>query len=489
MDRYDPFEKLSDLYDSIVDWQSDPLIKPDNQNKYLFSDGKTYYEELCKILKLLSVFKDGFNQIYDNLDELEEQIQQSGVTQEELEQAINNLHTTITGEIALVENSLSSDISDLDNVVTSLSGRVTSAEGNISTLQTLTATHSSDIATINNAITSIQSSLQTKIGDAPSDGKTYGRKNGAWQEVQGGSGGTSDYDALDNKPQINGNTLSGNKTGAQMGLVDTSALNNYVAKTDAPGYNDILTKASAQLIYQTIQAMANYLQKTDAPGYDDILTQTDASTIYQTILAMNDYLLKNDAPGYADILTKTSASTLYQTISGMSAYLTSAVASSTYQTKTGMSEYLKKTDAVGYNDILTKTIAQTLYQAILQSGVNIKTINNQSILGGGNLSIPTGGFTISTALWTNPNPSVRFEPQTIQVNSSGYTALMVCCLDNMNSVDYPVPFIIGKNSVHYGFMLHQYGRGVYADDTSVTFVNANNTATDRVVPYKIYGIK
>ena len=91
MERYDPFEKLSDLYDSIVDWQDDPLIKPENQNKYFFSDGKTYYEELCKILKLLSVFKNGFDQIYDNIDELERQIIESGVTREDLDEAINKM--------------------------------------------------------------------------------------------------------------------------------------------------------------------------------------------------------------------------------------------------------------------------------------------------------------------------------------------------------------------------------------------------------------
>lgn len=33
-------------------------------------------------------------------------------------------------------------------------------------------------------------------------------------------GGTHDYDELDNKPQINGNTLEGNKTGEQLGLQD-----------------------------------------------------------------------------------------------------------------------------------------------------------------------------------------------------------------------------------------------------------------------------
>ena len=39
-------------------------------------------------------------------------------------------------------------------------------------------------------------------------------------EVEAGGGGTSDYTQLSNKPQINGNTLTGNQTGAQLGLVD-----------------------------------------------------------------------------------------------------------------------------------------------------------------------------------------------------------------------------------------------------------------------------
>lgn len=39
----------------------------------------------------------------------------------------------------------------------------------------------------------------------------------------GGGGGSSDYNDLSNKPQINGNTLSGNKTTAQLGINIPSA--------------------------------------------------------------------------------------------------------------------------------------------------------------------------------------------------------------------------------------------------------------------------
>ena len=69
---------------------------------------------------------------------------------------------------------------------------------------------------------------------------------------------------------------------------------------------------------------------------------------------LSAYLKKTDAPGYSDILTQTSAS-------------------STYQTQSGMSDYQEK----------------------LVSGTNIKTINNQSLLGSGNISIQGGGGDLS----------------------------------------------------------------------------------------------
>lgn len=39
----------------------------------------------------------------------------------------------------------------------------------------------------------------------------------------GGGGGTTNYSALTNKPQVNGNTLTGNKSGADLGLVNAEA--------------------------------------------------------------------------------------------------------------------------------------------------------------------------------------------------------------------------------------------------------------------------
>ena len=42
----------------------------------------------------------------------------------------------------------------------------------------------------------------------------------------GGGGGTSDYNALSNKPQINGNTLSGDQSPADLGIAEPSLSSN-----------------------------------------------------------------------------------------------------------------------------------------------------------------------------------------------------------------------------------------------------------------------
>lgn len=108
---------------------------------------------------------------------------------------------------------------------------------------------------------------------------------------------------------------------------------DYLLKSDAPGYADILTKTLAG---------TTYIDKASAPGYNDILTSADASTTYVS---------KNDAPGYGDILTTANAKTTYATITSVNAK-----------------------------------------QDELVSGTNIKTINNESLLGSGNIELATKAY-------------------------------------------------------------------------------------------------
>jgi len=71
---------------------------------------------------------------------------------------------------------------------------------------------------------------------------------GRWREFSsGGGGGTSDYSDLSNKPQIEGVTLSGNKSASDLGLV-TKAVNdlvNYWLKTETYSKTEVDTIVTA----------------------------------------------------------------------------------------------------------------------------------------------------------------------------------------------------------------------------------------------------
>ena len=73
-----------------------------------------------------------------------------------------------------------------------------------------------------------------------------------------------------------------------------------------------------------------------------------------------------------------------------------------------LSDYYTKEEI---NGILSSYVtSQTLedYQPLLESGVNIKTINNQSILGSGNINIGGGGGSVDIATyWHNPTSDER----------------------------------------------------------------------------------
>lgn len=62
----------------------------------------------------------------------------------------------------------------------------------------------------------------------------------------GGGGGTSDYNDLSNKPQINGNTLSGNKTSSQLGIT-ASALGAYVKPSGGIPKTDLAAAVQTSL--------------------------------------------------------------------------------------------------------------------------------------------------------------------------------------------------------------------------------------------------
>ena len=78
----------------------------------------------------------------------------------------------------------------------------------------------------------------------------------------GGSGGTSDYTDLTNKPKINSNTLSGNKTGSQLGLVDDVQINGTSIKSS--GVANIPIASTSNL--GTVKVNSSYGTNITAEG-------------------------------------------------------------------------------------------------------------------------------------------------------------------------------------------------------------------------------
>ena len=91
----------------------------------------------------------------------------------------------------------------------------------------------------------------------PSEGAVYSCVTGGvptvatWQyemTLSGGSGGTSDYPDLTNKPSINGHTLLGNQTGADLGLASSSDIPTVDQTYNATSSNAQSGKAVKQAI-------------------------------------------------------------------------------------------------------------------------------------------------------------------------------------------------------------------------------------------------
>lgn len=146
--------------------------------------------------------------------------------------------------------------------------------------------------------------------------------------------GVTDYDLLSHRPAINGHTLTGDQTGADLGLVVPTDLNDYL--TSASAANTYQTQAGMSNYLSNATAASTYLSKTDAAS--DYLTKSDAASTYQPI---GSYATQTDI---SDMATETWV--------GNQGYETSSHAASTYQTQAGMSSYATQTDIA---DMATET--------------------------------------------------------------------------------------------------------------------------------------
>jgi len=140
-----------------------------------------------------------------SLEKRVEDIEGEGIaTEAYVDEAIQ----TVEGHIPSIEGLATEEY--VNNAVETVEGKIPSVEG---------------LATeeyVDNAIEGIDGFVESNQG-SENAGKVLGiNAEGNVIPVTGGSGGTSDYTDLTNKPQIGGVTLSGNKTAGDLGLLSNN---------------------------------------------------------------------------------------------------------------------------------------------------------------------------------------------------------------------------------------------------------------------------
>ena len=162
--------------------------------------------------------------------------------------------------------------------------------------------------------------------------------------------GTSNWDDIQGKPQFAVVATSGN-------------YNDLTNKPTIPDVSGLATKEEIADMETKSNAAATYATKQEIPSLEGYLTETEASETYATKQALGNKL---------DTATYNSEKAGFETKEN---------AAATYQVK---GNYATKQEIAGKQDTLV-------------SGTNIKTINGNSVLGAGDITIQAGG-TIDTAM-------------------------------------------------------------------------------------------
>ena len=245
------------------------------------------------------------------------------------------------------------------------------------------------------------------ISDAPKDGNTYARRDGAWTSITIPSlEGYITETAADAKYQPKGDYLtevpSEYVTDSELNgkgyLTTAQASETYQPKGDYALKSEIPSTANLVTTEELNEAvsgkantsdLSNYLLKSEASdSYADKSSLEELKTSKLDVSVYNQdkatFALKTELPDTSDMLTRTEASSTYQ-VKGD--YITTTVADGKYQPK---GEYATDEELNGKQDALV-------------SGTNIKTINSQSILGSGNITIEGGGSDITAQYYSATN--------------------------------------------------------------------------------------
>lgn len=207
-----------------------------------------------------------------------------------------------------------------------------------------------------------------------------------------GEQGTTNYNDLTNKPSINNVTLSGNKSLSDLGIQPAG---NYVTNTD-------YASSSTAGIVRIGTAVSTYMSSDNRLSastrtYEDYTSGNAAMFVgkgtLENVITGKGLVTNTD---YADATTGGVIKTSSTTGTGVSGAGVLYASNSSYSTYDSASDYYFIGKGTLENVITGKGLIDNTYhdsskQDTLVSGTNIKTINNISILGSGNIDVSGGG--------------------------------------------------------------------------------------------------
>lgn len=113
-------------------------------------------------------------------------------------------------------------------------------------------------------------------------------------------GGTHDYDEIDNKPQINGHTLEGNKTGEQLDLQDKINDLDTIRSGATKGATAVQPEDLAR-----IATTGSYNDSLDKPSINNVTLTGNKSLDALGIQPKGNYALESEIPDVSNFITNT----------------------------------------------------------------------------------------------------------------------------------------------------------------------------------------
>ena len=266
--------------------------------------------------------------------------------QEAAESALNNAQTAQTAAADALETAESASAT---------------AEGVADTANAAQAAAQAAQTTAQAAQTTAQAAQTAVAGkqDAPATPGTAGQVLGldgnlspVWVNQSGGGGGTSDYNALENKPTINNVTLTGNKTGADLGLASATDLSAVST-----------TAQAAQTAAQAAQTAAQAAQTTADDAADDAADAMTAAQTAQTTANNKENAIDSSVTG---VLYRTASGVIRAAVAGTD-YLTPATNYSPWSTHDGVTSYSIVADDAGKTIRTNYKCTITLTRAVSQA--------------------------------------------------------------------------------------------------------------------------